>query len=75
MNSGKILLAALTAMAAGIIVGMLFAPEKGSVTRQKLIDNATDLTDIIKSTATDAIDKINSIRNKAMGTMEDEMNA
>jgi gas vesicle protein len=43
MNStGKVLLAIIGAAAAGAIIGMLVAPEKGSDLRKKLSDTAGD---------------------------------
>lgn len=43
MNStGKVLLAIIGAAAAGAIIGMLVAPEKGSDLRKKLTDTAED---------------------------------
>lgn len=45
MNStGKVLLAVLGAAAAGAIIGMLLAPEKGSDLRKRLSDTAGDWT-------------------------------
>lgn len=40
-NSGKILLAALAGAGAGIIAGLLMAPDKGKATREKLGTAAT----------------------------------
>ncbi|QJX47641.1 CsbD family protein [Hymenobacter taeanensis] len=40
-NSGKILLAALAGAGAGIIAGLLMAPDKGKATREKLGATAT----------------------------------
>lgn len=40
-NSGKILLAVLAGAGAGIIAGMLMAPDKGKATREKLGSAAT----------------------------------
>ncbi len=40
-NSGKILLAALAGAGAGIIAGLLMAPEKGKATRDKIGSAAT----------------------------------
>lgn len=40
-NSGKILLAALAGAGAGIIAGMLMAPDKGKATREKIGTAAT----------------------------------
>jgi gas vesicle protein len=36
MNTGKLVLSALAGIAAGATVGILFAPEKGKVTRNKI---------------------------------------
>lgn len=35
MNSGKVVLGALAGLAAGALLGILFAPDKGSETRKK----------------------------------------
>ena len=37
MSSGKVVLGLLTGVAAGAIAGLLFAPDKGSGTRKKII--------------------------------------
>jgi gas vesicle protein len=39
-NNGNILFAFLAGTTAGIIVGVLFAPYKGSDTRQKIVDSS-----------------------------------
>jgi gas vesicle protein len=36
MNTGKILLGVLAVATAGVLVGVLFAPDKGSETRRKI---------------------------------------
>lgn len=36
MNSGKVLLSVLAGVAIGAILGILFAPDKGSSTRKKI---------------------------------------
>ena len=42
-NSSKIILGLLGAAAAGIAIGMLMAPDKGSEIRKKISDKAGDL--------------------------------
>lgn len=39
MSSGKVVLGMLAGLAAGAVLGILFAPEKGSKTRRKILDN------------------------------------
>lgn len=69
MNS-KILVAALSGLGAGIAIGMLFAPDKGTVTRKLIIDKATDLTDRIKTTAENTLDKVNEFGSAARSTYD-----
>ncbi len=44
-NSGKIIAALLLGAAIGGVIGVLFAPDKGSETRKKLSMKSEDLTD------------------------------
>lgn len=47
-NSSKVIGALLVGAAAGAILGILFAPEKGEDTRKKIALNANDLADNLK---------------------------
>ena len=49
MSTGKILTGALVGVAVGAALGILFAPDKGSVTRKKLTKSGGDLLDDMKS--------------------------
>lgn len=68
MSSGKVLLGVLAGAAAGALLGVLLAPEKGSVTRDKLVrmgdDYAGDITDKIKELRDSITDKIDSFREE-----------
>lgn len=46
-NTGTLLTIALAGAAVGAILGILFAPEKGSVTRAKLVGGAKKLASTI----------------------------
>ena len=69
MDSGKILLGFLSGAAVGVVVGMLYAPHKGSVTRKKIAKTAKDVsdnvTDKFKDLAEKAEDFIDDLRDVA----------
>ena len=48
MKSSKLIISLLAGVAGGALFGILFAPDKGYITRQKLAEKADDLTDNVK---------------------------
>lgn len=58
MSSSKIITGLLIGAAAGAVLGILFAPEKGTDTRKKIGKKSSDLTDTLKSKFNDLIDSI-----------------
>ena len=58
MDSGKILLGVLAGVAAGAIIGILFAPAKGSETRKKILNKTGDYSDELKEKFNEFIDGI-----------------
>ena len=48
MNSSKVLLGILGGVAAGAIAGILFAPAKGSKTRQRIMNKGKGYADDLK---------------------------
>ena len=58
MNAGKILLGVIAGAAAGALLGVLFAPEKGSDTRMKISKKEEDLVDVLKEKFNDFLGSI-----------------
>ena len=59
MNSGKVLLGVLGGVAAGALVGVLFAPDKGSKTRKKIMNKANDGVDVLKDKFDSLLESMN----------------
>ena len=68
MSSGKVVLGLLAGVAAGALLGILFAPDKGSKTRRQIMDKSEDYADELKSKFDEVID---SITEKFVKTKED----
>jgi len=58
MSSGKVLLGVLAGVATGALLGILFAPEKGSVTRNKISKKAKTYGDDLKEKFNEFVDDI-----------------
>lgn len=59
MNSSKVLLGILGGVAAGALMGVLFAPEKGSKTRKRIMNKANDGVDVLKDKFDSLLDSMN----------------
>jgi gas vesicle protein len=69
-DSGKVVTALLAGLAAGAVLGLLFAPEKGSETRDKINDSLSDLADAIKERAEQQIDQLNELKEKVLASVK-----
>lgn len=71
MSKGKVVLGAMAGLAVGAILGILFAPEKGSVTRKKIKDTGNDYADQLKSKYKEFGDSISETFQNAKGDFEE----
>jgi gas vesicle protein len=65
MNSSKILTAFVVGAAVGAVLGILYAPDKGTETRKKVNEEGKKMSDAIKN-------KFNEMKGK-MNAMKDDM--
>ena len=68
MSNSKTALGFVAGAAVGAILGILFAPDKGTETRRKLSETGTDVTDSLKSKFNDFVD---GIRDTYRGVKDD----
>ncbi len=57
-NVGQVVGALLIGAALGGIAGVLFAPNKGSDTRRKIMDNGEDIADAVKDKLNDFLEEV-----------------
>jgi gas vesicle protein len=58
MSSGRVFLGLLAGVAAGALLGVLFAPEKGSVTRRNIAKKSEDYVDDLKTKFQDFLESV-----------------
>ena len=73
-DNSKVFVALLVGLAAGAVLGILFAPDKGNETRDKLAESLKNLGDSIKETATAEIDKLVNLKDKVVDNIKTKMN-
>ena len=61
-NTGKILTALVSLAAAGAIVGILFAPDKGSETRKKIKEQGRKVVDDVQYNFRKGKEKFNDLK-------------
>jgi len=73
-DNSKVVVALLAGLAAGAALGILFAPEKGTETRDKLTESLKRLGDSIKETAANEIDNLVGLKDKMVDNFKSKLN-
>lgn len=68
MKALTIIVSAVAASAAGVVLGMLFAPQKGSVTRRRISQKNHQYTDYLSDRFDDFVDTV----SHSLESIEDE---
>ncbi|QEC66297.1 YtxH domain-containing protein [Panacibacter ginsenosidivorans] len=76
MSAQKILIGALSGLVAGVAIGLLTAPAKGSETRQKISDSADELKRKLRrlrGQAADELDELKSVFETEVEGLKDDV--
>ncbi|RKD92015.1 YtxH domain-containing protein [Mangrovibacterium diazotrophicum] len=71
MSSGKVVLGMLAGLAAGAMLGILFAPDKGTETRRKIAEKGEDYLDDMKDKVNDLMDDLHEQVDSAKAKVKD----
>ncbi len=72
-DNSKVVVALLAGLAAGAALGILFAPDKGVDTRDKLGQSLKDFGDSIKERAADEINNLGSLKDKVVNSIKGKL--
>jgi gas vesicle protein len=72
-DNTKVVVALLAGLAAGAALGILFAPEKGTETRDKLTESLKKLGDSIRETAANEIDNLVGLKDKVVDNLKSKI--
>lgn len=71
MDTGKVLIGILAGVAAGALLGVLFAPQRGAVTRRKICREGENLSNDLKEKFEEIIDTVTEKFNKVKKDVTD----
>ncbi len=63
-TASRVILSGLIGLAAGVVLGILFAPDKGSTTRRKIKEQAKKVSETVESEFGDTVEGIKSFLRK-----------
>ncbi len=63
MSAQKILIGTLSGIAAGVVIGLLVAPDKGSETRAKIADTASSLKKKLQKLRGHTMDELDELKD------------
>ena len=72
-DNSKVVVALLAGLAAGAALGILFAPDKGTETRDKLGQSLKDFGDSIKERAADEINNLSGLKDKIVNSIKSKL--
>ncbi|MEZ2339302.1 MULTISPECIES: YtxH domain-containing protein [unclassified Mucilaginibacter] len=72
-DNTKVVVALLAGLAAGAALGILFAPDKGNETRDKLTESLKNLGESIKDTAAAEIDNLVGFKDKVVENIKSKI--
>ena len=73
-DNTKVVVALLVGLAAGAALGVLFAPDKGGETRDKLAESLKNLGESIKETASKEIENLLAYKDKVVDNIKSKVN-
>lgn len=73
-DNSKVLIGLLAGLAAGAALGLLFAPDKGTDTRDRLAQSLKDLSDSIRDKAADEINNLSNLKDKVVSSVKSKVN-
>ncbi|HZH54858.1 MAG TPA: YtxH domain-containing protein [Sphingobacteriaceae bacterium] len=72
-DNTKVVAALLAGLAAGAALGILFAPDKGSDTREKVNESLKDLGDAIKERTSEQANHVSALADSLIATIKSKL--